>query len=194
MASSICKFLQYLISTLTQGAKGGHLLRLTYPVCCGEGGTVQTNITGVCGEFLQCLGHTGFAPAHDMCAFLDYTVQFPRCCAGELSEAGPGLSALPRSKPLRLRFLGTPQKHRLGWACILCPLQIQAAQATRCLASALSPGGQCVLSPPWSQPLVFLGAERECCLRCAVYLLGELISSCDRPGGCQPSRIKGRLG
>ena len=30
--------------------------------CCGEGGTLQTNITGVCGECLQCLGHPGFSP------------------------------------------------------------------------------------------------------------------------------------
>ena len=58
----------------------------------------------------------------------------------KLSEAGPGLHALPRSKPLRFRFSGTPQRHRLSWACILCPSQVQAAQVTRCLASALSPG------------------------------------------------------
>ena len=34
--------------------------------------------------------------------------------------ADPGLRALPRSKPLRFRFSGTPQRHRLGWACVLC--------------------------------------------------------------------------
>ena len=33
-------------------------------MCCGEGGTLQTNITGVCGEYLQCMDHNGFAPAH----------------------------------------------------------------------------------------------------------------------------------
>ena len=76
----------------------------------------------------------------------------------------------------------------------LCPSQVRTAQATRCLASALSQGGQCILSHPWSQLLGFLGAEWECCLRCAVYLLGELISSGDPPGGCQPSRIEARLG
>ena len=31
-------------------------------LCCGEGGTLQTNITGMCGECSQCLGHTGFTP------------------------------------------------------------------------------------------------------------------------------------
>ena len=61
--------------------------------CCGEGETLQTNITGVCGEFSQCLGHTGFAPAHSMCAFPVYIAQAPGCSAGALSKAGPGFCA-----------------------------------------------------------------------------------------------------
>ena len=109
--------------------------------CCGEGGKLQTNITGVCGECLQCLGHTGCAPAHGVCAFPVYIAQAPGCSEGELSQAGPEVRALPRSKPLRFRISGTPQRHRLGWACILCPSQVRAAQATRCLTSAHSSGG-----------------------------------------------------
>ena len=42
---------------------------------------MQTNITGVCGECTLCLGHTGFAPAHGMCAFMVYTAQAPGCSA-----------------------------------------------------------------------------------------------------------------
>ena len=49
--------------------------------CCGEGETLQTHVTGVCGERSQCLGHTGFAPAHGMCAFKVYTAQSPGCSA-----------------------------------------------------------------------------------------------------------------
>ena len=109
-------------------------------LCCGEGGTLQTNITGICGECLQCLGHTGFAPAHGVCAFLVYTAQAPGCSAGEPSKAGPGMCALPRYKPIRFMFSGTPQGHRLGWACVLCPSKVLGAQATRCLVSAFSPG------------------------------------------------------
>ena len=37
-----------------------------------------------------------------------------------LQGAGPALRGLPRPKPLRFRFSGPPQKHRLGWACVLC--------------------------------------------------------------------------
>ena len=139
--------------------------------CCGEGGTLQTNITGVCGECSQCLGHTGSAPARGVCAFLVYTTQAPGCSAGGLSKGGPGLRVCPRSKPLRFRFSGTPQRHRLGWAYVLCPSQARAAQVTRCFVNALSPGRGCILSPPPSQPL---GSSQACCVSS-----GELISGCD---------------
>ena len=52
--------------------------------------------------------------------------------------AGPGLLAPPRSKPLRFRHSGSPQRRRLSWACVLCPSQVQAAQVMRCLASAIA--------------------------------------------------------
>ena len=70
------------------------------------------------------MGHTGFAPAHGVCAFPVYTAQVLGCSARELSKVGPGLRALPRYKPLRFRFSGTPQRHRLCWACVLCPAQV----------------------------------------------------------------------
>ena len=57
-----------------------------------------------------------------------------------LRGTGPGLCALPRSKPVRFRFLGTPQRCRLSWACVLCHFPVRAAQATRCIASTLSSG------------------------------------------------------
>ena len=103
------------------GGEGGHLFRLTCSVVL-RGGRNTANITGVCGECLQCLSHTGFAPAHSVSAFMFYTAQALGCSAGELSEAGPGLHALP--KLLRFRFSGAPQRHRLGWACVLCPSQV----------------------------------------------------------------------
>ena len=59
-----------------------------------------------------------------------------RLLRGELSEADPGLHAPPRSRPLRFRHSGSPQRRRLGWACVLCPSQVRTAQVMRCLASA----------------------------------------------------------
>ena len=96
--------------------------------CCGEGGMLQTNSTGICGECSQCLSHTGPAPAHGACALP----------AQALSKASPGLHAPPRSKPLRFRHSGSTQRRRLCWACVLCPSQLRAAQVMRCLASAVT--------------------------------------------------------
>ena len=138
--------------------------------CCGEGGTLQINITGMCGDCSQCLGHTEFAPTQGVCAFPVYISQALGCSAQELSELDPELRALPRSKPLRFRFSDTPQRYRLGWACVLCPSQVGAAQATRCLVSTVSPGGECILSTHQSQRLGFLGGSRRAHLRYAVCL------------------------
>ena len=172
LASSACKSLQCLISALTQGGEGGYSFRLTCSVALWEGR--QTNVTGMCGECPQCLGHTGFAPAHGVCAVPVYTAQAAGSSAGELSEADPGLRALPRSKPLWFRFLATSQRHRRRWACVLCPSQVRADQVTSCLASALSPGGLWVLSPPPSQPLGFPGcAARAPSQVCPVSPLGS---------------------
>ena len=94
-----CHF-QCLISTLTQGGGGGHFFRLTCQACCGEGGTLQTNITGVCGECSQCFSCTGFAPTHSLCTFMVYTSQALGCSArnGLRQVLGcmhfPGLSRL----------------------------------------------------------------------------------------------------
>ena len=46
--------------------------------CLGEGGTLQTNITGVCSQWFS---HTGFALAHGVCAFPGYAAQTLGCSA-----------------------------------------------------------------------------------------------------------------
>ena len=161
-------------------------------MCHGEGGTLQTNITGVCGECLQCLGHTGFAPTHSMCAFPVYTSQAPGYSAWELSKAGPGLRALSTSKQLRFRLSGTPQRHRLSWVCVLCPSQVRAAQPTRWLVSALSQvcsASYHLLGPGRSVSWV---RSKSAISGVPCVSSGELISDCDPPGRCQPSRVPRR--
>ena len=159
-------------------------------LCSGEGGTLQTNIIGMCWECSQCLGHTGFTPAHGVCAFPVYTAQAPSYSAGELSKACPGLCALPRSKPLRFMFSSTPQKHRLGWACVLCPSQVRAAQVTRSLASTVAS----TYHLPDPCRLVFWVYNWHTFSGVPCVSSGELISGCDPPGRCRPSRIPRSLG
>ena len=124
--------------------------------------------------------------------FWVYPAQAPGCSAGELSKAGPGLQVLPRSKLLRFRFLGIPQRRRPGWACVLCPSQVRAAQVTRWL-------GEHTL-PRWAVHLITSPVPAAWCPGCAAGISGvlcvssgELISGCDLPGRCQQSRIPVRF-
>ena len=76
-------------------------------LCSGEGGILQINITGMCEECLQCVDHSGVAPAHSVYALLVYTAEAPGCSAGELSKVGTGFHVLPRlweCKLFRFRF------------------------------------------------------------------------------------------
>ena len=116
---------------------------------CGEGGMLQTNNTGMCS---WCLSHAGPAPTHSAHPLGS------RLLCREPSEAGPGLHAPPPSKPLRLRHSGSPQRRRLGWACVLCPSQVRAAQV-------FGERGRCDLSPFPFLLLSFLGVQLATLLR-----------------------------
>ena len=115
-------------------------------------------------------------------------VRLPGCSAGELSKAGPVFHALPRSKLLRFRFSGTPQRHRLGWVCVLCPSQVRAAHPTRWLVSALSQACSASYHLPGPGHLVSWCAARALSHMCHVSLLRSwsltvtLLADVNRPG------------
>ena len=60
--------------------------------CCGEGGTLQTNNTGVC---LQCLSHTGPAPVHSTCALPAHVAQALGCSTRNHLRPALGCLHLP---------------------------------------------------------------------------------------------------
>ena len=59
---------------------------------CEEGGTLQTNNTGVCS---QCLSHTGPAPAHGACTLPSHTAQALGCSSGNHPRLALGCMHLP---------------------------------------------------------------------------------------------------
>jgi len=126
--ASVCWSLQCLISTLTHRGRWWTLfLGSLVHSRCGEGGTLQTTNSAA----------LGLPPAHGTCTLPAHS-SGSRLLRRELSEAGPGLHAPPRSKPLRFRHSGSPQRRRLRWACILCPSQLGESQVMRCLASTVT--------------------------------------------------------
>ena len=117
------------------GGEGGHLFRLPYSVVLwGRRSTANKypwRVLTVSWPHWVC-------PCSRCVCFPSLRGSDSRLLCVQLSEAGPGLRALPRSKPFRFRFSGTPQRRRLSWTCVLCPSQVRAAQVMRCLASAIA--------------------------------------------------------
>ena len=127
LASSVCWSLQGLISTLTQEGGGGHFFRLICSVVLWGGrNTANKYHWHVWGVFTVSRLHWVCSRSQRVC-FHGLHFSGSRLLCWELSEAGPGLLALPRSELLRFRFLGTPQRCTLGWACVLWPSPVQAA-------------------------------------------------------------------
>ena len=174
--ASVCWSLQCLTSALTQAAEVVSCLGLPVQSCCQEGGVLQTNITGMHGEHSQCSGHTGFVSAHGVC--------FPSLhCSGS--------RLLYRERALcghAVLVFGSSTKAQTWLGLRLVPSLARAAQAARSLTNALSLG-EVRLIPSTVPASVSTRTGR-------VQLLsgsGELVSSCDPPGGCQPSGISGSL-
>ena len=189
-----CCSLQCLIFVLIQRGKGGHLFRLTCSVLLwGQRETAKKYHWHVWGVLAVSRPHWVCPLSRRVC-FPILHCSGSRLLCRELSEVGPGFHALPKSKPLKFRFSGTPQRHRLGWACVLCPYQVRAAQVTGCLVSAVAPSWSCNLSPPPSLPLSFLGVQRRTFSGVPCVSSGELISGCNPTSRCQSSRISRSLG
>ena len=171
LASSVCWSLQCLISTLTQGGGGGHFFRLTCSVVLWGGRNTANKYHW---RVLTVIQPHWVCPHSQRVCFPSLHCSGSRLLCQELSEVGPGLRALPRSKPLRFRFLGTPQRCRLGWACVLCPSQVQAAQVTRCLASTVAPSWRLHLTASPVPAAWFSGCTMGAsCQVCHVSLLGS---------------------
>ena len=139
---------------------------------CGEGGALQTNVTGVCGEHSQCSSHTGFAPARGPCGFPVYTTQAPGCSIGSRPCVACGSS-------FRVLHKSTDS---VGPA--FCAFPSPSSSGSQEFDEHTLPGCSAPY-PSLSFHVRLLGAPCVCS--------GELVSSRDPPSRCQSSRISGSL-
>jgi len=160
--------------------------------CCGEGGTLQTNHWRVWGVLSVFQPHWVYPCSQRVC-FPGLHFSGSRLLCRQLSEVGPGLHALPMSKLLRFRFSGTPQRHRLGWACVLCPAQVRAGDQVLGEHSHPQVAGASYRLPHPSG-LLFWVCNGHTFSGVPCVSSGGLISGCNPPGGCQPFRIPRSLG
>ena len=163
-------------------------------LCCREGGTLQTNITGMCGECSQYLGHTGFAPAHGVCAFLVYTAQAPGYSAGELSKRALGCMHFPGLSCPGSGFLGYSTKAQTWLGLRFVPFPGLSSSGDQVLGEHTLPrSGGVSYHLPGPSCWVFCVCSGSAVSGVPCVSSGDLISGCNPPGGCQPSRIPGRL-
>ena len=152
--------------------------------CCGEEGTLQANITGICGECSQCLGHTVFAPAHgcvlSWSTLLRLQVALQVNCLKlalgcvhfpGLSHSGSGSWVLHKAQTwLGLRFVTVPGPSSSGdqaLCALSCPLLKASAYHLR--------------GPSRSVFWVYNGRAFS---GVPCVSSGELVSGCDAPGRC----------
>ena len=182
----------YSFCSDTRGREVTYLASLIQ-LYCEEGATLQTNITGMCGQCLQCMNHTGLAQL--LGSVLSWSTQlrlqvalqgncpkqalgfmhFPglrcsdpgsRVLHKSTDSVGPAFCALPSSELLRRPCAW--QMHCPRW-----PVHLNHLPSPSHLVS-------------WVHPSAFSGV--------LCVFSGELISGCDPPGRFQLSRIPGRLG
>ena len=105
------------------------MLRGVRDGCCKQ-------ITLACA--LSASATLGLPPVHGACSLPAHTAQALGCSAG--NHPRPALGCLHLPGPSRSGS-GTRVVLRgatLGWACVLCPSHVRAAQVMRCLASTIA--------------------------------------------------------
>ena len=146
-------------------------LGLLVQSCCWEGGALQTNVTGVCGEHSQCSSHTRFARPRGVCAFPIYTAQAPGCSIG----SGPWVVCDSSFRVFH--------KSSDSVGPVFCAFPGPSSSGSQELDECTLPG--CSVPYALRRPSLSF-----CTCRSGVpgVCSGELISGCDPPGRCQPSR------
>ena len=119
--------------------------------CCGEGGTLQTNNTGMCS---QCLSHTGPAPTHGACALPAHTAQALGCSAKNRPMPAMGCMHLPG-----LSHSGSGTRVVLRGADSVGPAFVPFPGPSSSGDEVFGERGRCDLSPLLSLLLGFLGVQ-----------------------------------
>ena len=88
-------------------------------LCCGEGGTLPTSITGMCGSAHSVWTTLGLPQLKAACASWVYSAQAPGFPAGALSKAGRCFVRFPGLSCSGCRVLG---KGTVSVGCAFCVL------------------------------------------------------------------------
>ena len=134
LASAVCKSLQCLISAVTQGGEGSYSSAILGPPPSRSLIRAHLFSRAVgreehCKQIsLACVGSAYSVPATlDLPPLTECVLCQSTLLRLQVTLQGNCLSepwVVCTSKLPRFRFSGTPQRHRLGWAFVLCPSHI----------------------------------------------------------------------
>ena len=164
-------------------------------LCCGEGGTLQTCHRRVWGVLAVSRPHW-VCPAPGVSAFPVYTAQALGCSPRNCLRRALGCMHFPG---LRRSGSGSQVLHRgadlLGWGLHFVPFPGPSCSGDQVLGKHSRPQvGAVTYRLPRPSCSVFRVYNRRGFSGVPCVSSGELISGCDPPGGCRPSRIPGSLG
>ena len=153
--------------------------------CCEEGGTMPTNINGMCGEFCSVSATLGLPP-FTACVLSQSTLL-------RLQADLQGNCLKPALGCVQVLGYSTKAQTLLGLRFVPFPGPRSSGDQVRGECS-LSRGGGTSYHLPGPSSSVSWVAVGVPVSGVPCVSSGELISGCDPPGGCQPSRIPGSLG
>ena len=167
LASSICWSLQGLISALTQGVRW--CSRFFRHACSVMLWGRRKTANKYHWHVFTVIQPPWVCPHSRCVCFPSLHCSDSRLLCWELSDAGPGLHALPRSKPLRFRFSGYSTKAQTWLGLCFAPVPGPSSSGDQILSVRSHPPVEgCYLSPPPFQALSFLGVQRAHLLKCAI--------------------------
>ena len=192
MASSVCKSVQCLISAITQGCEGGHLFRLICSIVL-QGGRNTANkyhwcvwgVLGVSGS------HWVYPHSRRVCFPVLHCLGSRLLCWGTIYD-GPRVACTSQIYATQVQVLGYSTKAQTQLGLHFVPYPGPSSSGDQVLGEHTLP--RCGAFYHLSCPSRLVSRVRSSISGVPCVSSGELISGCDPPDGCQPSRIPGRLG
>ena len=192
MSSPVCKSLQYLTSALTHGGEGGHLFRLTCSVVLQGGRNTASKPHWCVGGVLAVSGsHWVYPRSRHVCLPRLHCLSSRLFCWGTV-YGGPRVACASQIYAAQVQVLLYSTKAQTQLGLCFVPFPGPSRSGNQVLDEGTLPRCGASYHLPCSSRLVSWVLSGVSDVPCVSP--GELISSCNPPDGCQPSRIPGRLG
>ena len=145
MASSACRSLQYLISPLTQGGEGGHLLRLTCSVVLWGGRNTANRYQWRVWGLLAVYGPHWVCPSSGQRVLSGSTLLRSQVALQGTVQCGPCISCTSQVSAAQVQVLGYSARAQTWLGMRFVPFPGPSSSGDQVLGECTVLGGPCVL-------------------------------------------------